>query len=141
MKRMKTKKNNLTVFFLLLLPLGVVWLGTGCEKQKLVTEEYVLIENTNAKVFKFFRRFDENNQLKFYDWAISTTSAFLDTVYTPLDDNILAPLNLSDEFKIEGLKIKVSGKKYIHLNRALSIPFERGGYGYVFEITAIEKFK
>ncbi len=33
MKRMKTKKFNLTVIFLVLLPLGIALFGAGCEKE------------------------------------------------------------------------------------------------------------
>ncbi len=113
-------------------------LGAGCKKEK--DDNYVLIKDVNAKVFKSLKSLDENNQPKDYDWAISTNKDFLDNLDSPpIDDNILAPLNLPDEFKVPGLKIKISGKKYINLNRTLTSPFFRTGFGYTFEITKIEK--
>jgi hypothetical protein len=114
------------------------FLGVACKKE--TSDDYVLIKDVNAKVFKSLKSLDENNQPKDYDWAISTNKEYLDNLEsTPIDENILAPLNLPDEFKIQGLKIKVSGKKYINKNQILTSPDMRGGFGYTFEITKIEK--
>ena len=130
---MKTIVLQTSIVFMLLFSLGA-----GCKKEK--DDNYVLIKDVNAKVFKSLKSLDENNQPKDYDWAISTNKDFLDNLDSPpIDDNILAPLNLPDEFKVPGLKIKISGKKYINLNRTLTSPFFRTGFGYTFEITKIEK--
>ncbi len=130
---------KLPVILLLLSPLFVILLGTGCEKDETSTDDYILIKNINGKVFQSLKSLDENNQPKDYDWAISINKDFLETETTPVDDNILAPVNLPEEFKISGLRIKISGKKYIHNNKVLTNPNFRIGFGYSFEITAIEK--
>ncbi len=114
------------------------FLSVACKKKG--GDDYVLIKDVNAKVFKSLKSLDENNQPKNYDWAISTNTDYLNNIEsTPIDENILAPLNLPDDFRIEGLKIKITGKKYIHKNHTLTSPFFRTSFGYVFEITKIEK--
>ena len=114
------------------------FLCVACKKE--TGDEYVLIKDVSAKVFKSLKSLDENNQPKDYDWAISTNKDYLDNLANvTIDDNILAPSNLPDDFRIEGLKIKITGKKYIHKNQTLTSPFFRTSFGYVFEITKIEK--
>ena len=114
------------------------FLSVACKKE--AGDDYVLIKDVSAKIFKSLKSLDENNQPKDYDWAISTNKDYLDILDSPpIDDNILAPLNLPDEFKVAGQKIRISGKKYIDLNRTLTSPFFRTGFGYTFEIIKIEK--
>ena len=114
------------------------FLGVACKKES--GDDYVLIKDVSAKVFKSLKSLDENNQPKDYDWAFSTNTDYLNnSESTPIDENILAPLNLPEDFRIEGLKIKITGKKYIYKNQTLTSPFFRTSFGYVFEITKIEK--
>lgn len=133
---MKTTFLKISVFVLLF-----TLMGAGCEKKEdIITDDYVLVENINAKVFKSLKSLDENNNPKDYDWAISTNEDYLGSTETPIDDKILAPLNLPDDFKILGLKIVISGKKYLKRNQVLTSPNFKNGFGYAFEITAIKKF-
>ena len=114
------------------------FLGVACKKES--GDDYVLIKDVSAKVFKSLKSLDENNQPKDYDWAISTNTDYLNnSESTPINENILAPLNLPEDFRIEGLKIKITGKKYVHKNQTLTSPFFRTSFGYVFEITKIER--
>jgi len=113
-------------------------MGSGCENNEEVTA-YILVENISAKVFKSLKSLDENNNPKDYNWAISTNKDYLGLTETPIDDNILAPLNLPDDFKIPELKIVISGKKYLKQNQVLTNPNFNNGFGYAFEITAIKK--
>lgn len=132
---MKTTILKLSAFVLLF-----VFIGAGCEKKEdAITDDYISVENINAKVFKSLKSLDENNNPKDYDWAISTNEDYLGLAETPIDDKILAPLNLPDDFKISGLKIVISGKKYLKRNQVLTSPNLRNGFGYAFEITAIKK--
>lgn len=132
---MKTTIFKLSTFILLF-----ALMGAGCEKKEdAITDDYVLVENINAKVFKSLKSLDENNNPKDYDWAISTNEDYLGLTETPIDDKILAPLSLPDDFKISGLKIVLSGKKYLKRNQVLTSPNVRNGFGYAFEITAIKK--
>ena len=131
------KNAILKISFIFLL---ISLMGAGCEKKdEVTTDDYVLIEDVNAKVFKSLKSLDDNNQPKDYDWAISTNKDYLNLAETPIDDNILAPQNLTDDFKISGLKILLSGKKYVRRNQVLTSPNFRTGFGYAFEITAIKK--
>ncbi|MDD2305116.1 MAG: hypothetical protein PHP53_10515 [Prolixibacteraceae bacterium] len=132
---MKTTIFRFSVFILLF-----TLMGAGCEKKEdVIADDYVLVENISAKVFKSLKSLDENNNPKDYDWAISTNEDYFGLAETPIDDNILAPLNLTDDFKISGLKIVISGKKYLKRNQVLTSPNFKNGFGYAFEITAIKK--
>jgi hypothetical protein len=132
---MKTTIFKISAFVLLF-----VFIGAGCEKKEdAITDDYISVENINAKVFKSLKSLDENNNPKDYDWAISTNEDYLGLTETPIDDKILAPLSLPDDFKISGLKIVISGKKYLKRNQVLTSPNLRNGFGYAFEITAIKK--
>ena len=84
---------------ILVLSLFLLWVA--CQKKE--SDDYVLIENVSAKVFKSLKSLDENNQPKDYDWAVSTNKDYIDnTANVTIDDNILAPSNLPDDFRIEG---------------------------------------
>ena len=110
-------------------------LSISCKKEE--ASNIILISQIEAKVFKIVSSLDENNQPKDYSWALSTNKDFIDSLDTPLDDNILAPSNLLDEFKIPNLKVTVTGKKYLNKNHVLTSPEIRPGFGYSFEITEI----
>ena len=132
---MKTTLLKISFIFLFL-----SLMGAGCEKkEELSTNDYLLIKDVNAKVFKSLKSVDENNQPKDYDWAISTNQNYLDSTQILIDDNILAPLNLADEFKVSGLKIVVSGKKFVKRNQVLTSPNFKSRFGFAFEITEIKK--
>ncbi|RIJ45549.1 hypothetical protein D1614_22485 [Maribellus luteus] len=135
---MKSKKIKILTTFLFLLPLCVVILGTGCDEEETQQNDYITLKNVKGKIFKTVKSIDNNNQVKDYNWAISVNEEYLNSETTPIDSNILAPLNLSDEFKIPGLEVNISGKKYVNRNRVLTEPGLRSGYGYAFEITSIK---
>lgn len=112
-------------------------IGVACKRKRL---QLCFDKRLNAKVFKSLKSLKENNQPKDYDWAVSTNKDYIDNPSNvTIDDNILAPSNLPADFRIEGLKIKISRKKYIHKNKALISPFFRTSFGYEFEIVKIEK--
>jgi hypothetical protein len=135
----KTKNMTKTFLKISFIFLFLSLMVAGCEqKEDIITDDYVLVENINAKVFKSLKSLDENNNPKDYDWAISTNEDYLGSTETPIDDKILAPLSLPDDFKISGLKIVLSGKKYLKRNQVLTSPNVRNGFGYAFEITAIK---
>jgi len=135
---MKLKKIRLQTVLLFLLPLCVVLLGGGCDEEETQQNDYITLKNVKGKIFKTIKSIDNNNQVKDYNWAISVNEEYLNAETTPIDSNILAPLNLSDEFKIPGLQVNISGKKYVNKNRVLTEPDLRSGYGYAFEITSIK---
>ena len=136
---MKSKKLKLLTTLLFLLPLCVVLLGAGCDEDDTSNDDYIILKAVNGKIFRTVKSLDENKQYKDYNWAISINEEYIDMETTPIDSNILAPLNLTDEFKVSGLKIRVSGKKYVNRNNMLTEPWLRNGYGYAFEITTITK--
>jgi hypothetical protein len=127
---MKSLKHVLFIFGLFLI------LSISCKKEE--ASNIIQISQTEAKVFKIVASLDENNQPKDYSWALSTNKDIFDSLNTPLDDNILVPSNLLDEFKIPNLKVIVTGKKYINKNHALTSPEIRPGFGYSFEIIEIK---
>ncbi|MFV0267493.1 MAG: hypothetical protein ACK5HT_10205 [Draconibacterium sp.] len=135
---MKSKKIKTLTTFLFLLPLCVVILAAGCDEEETQQNDYITLKNVKGKIFKTVKSIDNNNQVKDYNWAISVNEEYLNSETTPIDSNILAPLNLSDEFKIPGLEVNISGKKYVNRNRVLTEPGLRSGYGYAFEITSIK---
>ena len=126
---MKSMKQVCFIFGLFLI------LSISCKKEE--ASNIIWISQIEAKVFKIVSSLDENNQPKDYSWALSTNKDFIDSLDTPLDDNILAPSNLLDEFKIPNLKVTVTGKKYLNKNHVLTSPEIRPGFGYSFEITEI----
>lgn len=140
LSNLKHKTMKITILKISSIFLLLSLMGAGCvKKEEVTTDDYVLIEDVTAKVFKSLKRLDENNQPMDYDWAISTNKDYLDLSETPIDSNILAPLNLPDDFKISGLKIVVNGKKYVKRNQVLTSPNFKNGFGYAFELTSIKK--
>lgn len=127
-----------TIFKLTAFLCGVVLITSfSCSKNEDITR----LNQVDAKVFKVVKILDENNQPKDYAWVLSTNSNYFDSLDTPIDDNILVPTNLLEEFKIPNLKVMVSGKKNNKANHALTIPESRVGFGFSFEITSITKIK
>lgn len=122
----------------------IVLIAFSCGKNETASssnDSFIILNQIDAKVFRVLESLDENNQQKDYSWAISTTKGYIDSLDTPIDDNILAPNNLLDSFKTDNLKVIVSGKKYVKKNHALTSPDFRTGFGYVFEITEIKRKK
>jgi hypothetical protein len=134
MKTMKTTPLNLSAFILLF-----AFMGAGCEKEESLDESYIILKDQQGKVFKSLKSLDAQNQPKDYNWAISTNIDYLNVQATPIDNNILAPMNLPEEYKVDGLRITISGKKYVKKNKVLTRPDFRAGFGCLFEITDIKK--
>lgn len=127
---MKSLKPILLIFVL------SVFLALSCKKNK--DSNIITTNQIDAKIFRLVGSLDENNQPKDYYWVISTNKDYIDSLDIPIDDNILAPTNLLDDFKIPNLKVIVSGKKNMNENHVLTLPEMRVGFGYSFEITEIK---
>ncbi len=134
-----------TIFKTIIILFGIILTTSfSCKKTEInssSSDSIIVLNQINAKIFKLVKSLDENNKPRDYNWAISTNTVYIDSLDTPIDDNILAPTNLLDEFKIPNLKVIISGKKNINKNHVLTSPDTRVGFGYSFEITDIKQKK
>jgi hypothetical protein len=107
----------------------------GCKRHE---DKIELLNNVQGKIVSIVRSLDENNQPKDYNWAISTNLNYLDSLTWVVDNNILVPINLPEEFKIPNLQVIFSGKKFLDKDHELTMPDMRIGFGYSFEILEIK---
>jgi hypothetical protein len=111
-------------------------LSVSCKKTEV--SDIIVVSELQAKVFRVVSSLDENNQPKDYSWGLSVNEEYINSDDTPLDDNVLVPLNLPDEFRIPNLKVLITGKKYPNENHAMTLPGIRPGFGYSFELIKIK---
>lgn len=120
------------IIFLVILLL----VSLSCKKSKV--ENTVILNNVDAKIIGIPTDYDEKYKPISWYYVFSINQEWLDSLSTPYDNQILAPDSIPNEFQILGLKVIISGKKYLDKNNYIVI--ERGGgFGYYFELTEIKK--